>query len=386
MKISFAVPHSGCSYWRCRLPAKAIKEQGLAEVKVFDDLVMQDEELQEVLAWGDVIVRQSALGIDEVAHVRHYKENMGKVMVGDYDDYSFAISAYNPTYKTYGLAEVYVMDKQGKKRWWYKNGQDSFDLKENKIRHKSLEDLLRTFDAITVTNPFLKNKYKEHASNVFILPNSIDFDVFKPLPKRDSGRVRIGWTASDSHSSEIVMVKQIMRKVINKYKDKVVFVELGNLTELCHEFNKSEMEFHPWVGLYTYALKLASMNFDIAICPLELGDPRAVDFNRAKSQLKWSEMGAMRVPSVCTNAEPYSCVEDGVTGYLASTIDEFADKIGLLVESKDLRTKIGDNAYQKNFEDYNLDNNAILWVEAYEQAKERSQSLPMMDEGMLVKA
>lgn len=386
MKISFAIPHSGCAYWRCRLPAKAIQEQGLAEVKVFDDTCMGDEELQDIIEWGDVIVRQSSMGIEEIAMIRHYKENLGKTMIGDYDDYTFSISAYNPSYRSFGLSNVRVIDNNtGREFWWYKDGKDGFDLKANKLRYMSLMDLLFHFDAITTTNKFLKEKYQEHNNNIFILPNSIDFNIFKPLPRLNDNRVRIGWTASDSHCSEIIMVKQIMRKVVNKYGDKVIFVELGNLFELQNEFNKNELELHPWVSLFSYPFKLASLGFDIGICPLELSDPKAVDFNRAKSQLKWSEFGALRIPSVCTNAEPYSCVEDGVTGYLASTVDEYAEKIGILVENADLRKKIGDNAYQKNYEDYNLEKNAVLWVEAYEQAREKAIDLPIMDEGMLEK-
>jgi len=324
------------------------------------------------------------MGIEEVAMIKHYKENLGKTMIGDYDDYTFSISAYNPSYKSYGLYDVYVKDnKTGQKRWWYKDGVNGFDLKKNRLRYRALEDLLKTFDGVTVTTKFLKDKYKKHSDNIFVLPNSIDFDLFKPSPRINDTRVRIGWTASDSHCSEIIMVKQIMRKVIDKYKDKVVFVELGNLFELEREFNKQELEMHDWIVLSSYHFKLPSLSFDMGICPLELGDPQAVDFNRGKSQLKWSEYGSLRIPAVCTNAEPYSCVEDGVTGYLASSIDEFAEKIGMLVESESLRKKIGDNSYQKNYEDFNLANNAILWVEAYKQAQENSIVLPVMDEDIL---
>jgi hypothetical protein len=145
---------------------------------------------------------------------------------------------------------------------------------------------------------------------------------------------------------------------------------LGNLWELGQEFTPDEMERHDFIGLDVYPMKLASLEFDIGLCPLDGIDPNCTDFNRGKSQLKWSEYAALRIPSVCSKLEPYDCVEDGVTGLLATTEDEFFEKICQLVDSEELRKKISDNAYDKNYEDYNLEKNAILWVEAYEQARD----------------
>ena len=103
------------------------------------------------------------------------------------------------------------------------------------------------------------------------------------------------------------------------------------------------------------------MNFDIGICPI-VDD----EFNRNKSQLKWSEYGALKVPSVCSDLPPYDCVEDGKTGYLAKDVDEWVEKLSLLIDSENLRRQMAENAYQKNYEDFNLEKNAKKWVKTYE--------------------
>ena len=367
MKITFAIPHSGCAWWRCRQPANMIKRLGLAEVKVFDIYNSTEEELSEMLSWGEVIVSQSVMDISSVVTTAKYRE-MGKTVVIDYDDLSFSLSPFNPAYKTLGLQEVKIRRGDREDYLWQDN-KNGFSIKANYFRYKSLQDLLRTADAITTTTKFIKDKYSEFSNNIFILPNSIDFNLFKPFPKKENKEIRIGWEASDSHHSEVWMVKRIMRRIFDKYKDKVRFVLFWNISGISEEFIKDTYERHDFIGLDTYPLKLASLNLDIAICPLE-----NIDFNMAKSQLKWSEMAALKVPSVCSKIEAYDCVEDGITGLVADNETEFYEKICELVDSGKFRQEIAQNAYDKNYEDYNLEKNAVLLVEAYEQTRDSCES------------
>ena len=106
MKIVFAVPNSGCAYWRCKQPNNMIQKLGLAESVMFHDNITQ-EETEKLIDWGDVVVFQSAMGIPMVATVAKLKK-MGKTVVGDYDDWSFSLSPFNPAYKTLGLNEVKI--------------------------------------------------------------------------------------------------------------------------------------------------------------------------------------------------------------------------------------------------------------------------------------
>ena len=80
----------------------------------------------------------------------------------------------------------------------------------------------------------------------------------------------------------------------------------------------------------------------------------------------------MKLPAVCSNLEPYHCVEDGKTGYLAKDEDEFFNKLCLLIDSKELREEIGQNAYEKNKLDFNLETNARKWVDFYQDTYSRA--------------
>jgi glycosyltransferase involved in cell wall biosynthesis len=377
MKITVASALFGCSWWRTIQPCQMLERLGLAEVKYFNH-EMNQSELENFVNWGDVIVFQSSMGIPMVATMSRLKES-GKTVVGDYDDLSFALSPFNPSYKTLGINEVKITHGNEEGYIW-KDGVDGFSIKANYFRYKSLQDLLKIFHMVTTTTPFIKEKYSEFNKDILILPNSIDFKLFRPFPKKENKQIRIGWTASDSHYSEIWMVKRIMRKVLDKYKDSVRFVLFGNLVEISQAFEKDSYERHDFISLELYPMKQASLNLDIGICPLD-----AIDFNRAKSQLKWSEYASLRIPSVCSDIDAYSCVKDGVTGLKAKTEEEFFDKICALVDDAKLRKTIADNAFDDNYENYNLEKNAVLWAEAYEQAMEKKCESQLLGKEVSVK-
>ena len=60
-------------------------------------------------------------------------------------------------------------------------------------------------------------------------------------------------------------------------------------------------EYHEFeIGVEAYPAKLASLNLDLAIAPLEINR-----FNEAKSNLRILEYGALGLPVVCTDIFPY---------------------------------------------------------------------------------
>jgi hypothetical protein len=61
-------------------------------------------------------------------------------------------------------------------------------------------------------------------------------------------------------------------------------------------------EYHEWVPLHDYAEKLASLDLDLAVAPLEHHP-----FNEAKSNLRLLEYGVLGYPVICTDILPYQC-------------------------------------------------------------------------------
>jgi glycosyltransferase involved in cell wall biosynthesis len=365
LKIFYSVNHSGCAWWRARQPAAMLKKLGLAEVYVFDNTTTNKSELKEVIDWCDTVVAQCPAGVQSVAMICNYQE-LGKVVVVDYDDLVYSCSPFNPGYKTLGIKEVKTKELDGSEKWIWKDNENGFSLKDNWLRYRSHFDIFKVVDGITVTTDYLKNSYLNYIpecnGKIDVIPNSIDFNLYRPFPKKESSKVRIGWIASSSHINEIWLVKDIFEKLYKKYGDKIIFVQLGDVGQLAQKFDSSKMEFHQFVDLGVYPLKLASLNLDIGICPI-VDD----EFNNNKSPLKWSEYGALNIPSVCSDLPPYNCVEEGKTGLLAKTVDDWVDKLSMLIDDAKLRKDMGANAFQDNYENFNLEKNCKLWINAFEK-------------------
>jgi glycosyltransferase involved in cell wall biosynthesis len=346
-----------------------IKKLGLAEVEMFSQYDTARTDVKGILDWCDVVVAQSPAGVEMVSLTMQYQK-MGKVVIVDYDDLVYSCSPFNPAYRTLGIRNVNVKDVDGKEHTLWKDGEKGFSIKDNYCRYRSQKDLFKIVDAVTVTNDFLRDKFIEESpelkDKIVSIPNTINFDLFKPFPKKPSDKIRIGWVTSSSHLNEIWMVKNIFNRLFKKYGDKILFVQLGDIAELQKVFNKDQMEFHRFIDISVYPLKLASLNLDIGIAPL-VDD----EFNSCKSSLKWSEYASMKVPSVCSDMQPYSCIEEGKTGFLAKTEDDFVEKISKLIDDENLRREVGQNAYDKNFKDYNLENNVVKLVKYYEDTYNR---------------
>jgi glycosyltransferase involved in cell wall biosynthesis len=90
-------------------------------------------------------------------------------------------------------------------------------------------------------------------------------------------------------------------------------------------------------------------DIDVNIAPLVVGDP----FCEGKSELKIFETAAAAVPTVASATQSYSgAISDGVDGYLARTPDEWYAKLKSLVESSQLRQRMGAAARERSLAQY----------------------------------
>ena len=365
LKVFYGLNLSGTAFWRGKLPAKALMRKGLCDIKLMELLKHSGEEVEDMLLDSDVVFMQSPCGIEcTLEYIKLYQ--LGKASIADFDDNLFDCHPLNPGYATLGLHNVDVTLADGTKEALWKDEKLGFSIKDNAKRFCSFIDTLLVANTVTTTTSYLRNELVESSSkdsNDFrIIPNSIDFNLFRPFPKRQNKKLRIGWTASDSHLLEGRMVMEIIHELYKRRND-FEFVILGNMEKLRFVAGDFPIEWHGFVDLEVYPLKLASLNLDIGICPLENHS-----FNKSKSALKWSEYGAMKIPTVCSNIEPYWCVKDGEDGLMASSTQQFVDQICLLMDNEQKRLKMSEAIYERNFEEFNIDKNCELWLETFERA------------------
>lgn len=367
LKVFYGLNESGTNFWRGKIPAWKLMEKGLCDVRLLSIYKHSPEEVESMLLSSDVAFLQSPCGIEStLEYIKLFK--LGIATIADFDDNLFDCHPLNPGYATLGLHNVDVTLPDGTSQSLWKDQRMGFSIKDNEKRFLAFTDLLHVTNTVTTTTQYLKNELSNCADkeegDFRIIPNSIDFKLFRPWTQKrlDHSKLRIGWTASDSHLLEGRLVMMILQE-LRKRRSDFQFVILGNVEKLRHVATEVPVEWHEFVDLSVYPLKLASLEFDIGICPLE-----DHSFNKSKSALKWSEYASLGIPSVCTDIEPYWVIKDGIDGYTAKNVMQFVDKLCILMDNEKKRLDMGKAAFDRNFQDYNIDKNCELWLETFERA------------------
>ena len=345
---------SGCAYWRYATPIRKLRKLG----SPLDYVLYTDYNIDlsnQIMQNADLIVMQ-APGSHEHTRVMQEMQKRGIPVYVDYDDISFELSPCNPKYRDLGLKET--------EEW--KTGRDLFYPEWNKMKYDGFLGSIQNCDGFTTTTPFIAQVYKDMGvKNIHILPNSVDFDYYKFLPRPELGNeVSIGWFGGDSHRDDLDFVKDVLKEICLKYPQVRLVIKMpANWVDLFKDVPIHQKEFHLWSELENHPLALSCKFWDIGIAPLT-----DTKFNRCKSNIKWQEYSAVKVPSVCSNLEPYQNIKDGVTGFLATSEKEWFEKLCILVENKDLRKTMAQEAWLDCYKLWNLDTNCRIWEKTYLEA------------------
>lgn len=222
----------------------------------------------------------------------------------------------------------------------------------------------------TTTTTFLAEKLRERGKQVFVVPNKLsEQDVLwadeamkrrlgandqklgginAHLVIRNPQTIRIGYlSGTPSHNKDFATITPVLLRLFEQYP--TIRLVLAGPLETDHALNQytDRIERLPFVPREEFFANIASL--DINLAPLEIGNP----FCEAKSELKFFEAGIVRVPTVAAATQTFrEAIVDGVDGFIANTEEEWYDKLSRLIEQGDLRTKLGEAAYQTALERY----------------------------------
>ena len=154
---------------------------------------------------------------------------------------------------------------------------------------------LELSDRLIVSTQPLADYYAPYCKDIRLAPNALDMRHWGQLqrPASDRKRLRIGWVGAAQHQGDL----RLVQRVVETLADEVDWVFMGMCPD---ELRPCVKEFHGFVSYKDYPAKMASLDLDIAIAPLE-DNP----FNACKSNLRLLEYGAMGWPVVCSDVYPY---------------------------------------------------------------------------------
>lgn len=208
-------------------------------------------------------------------------------------------------------------------------------------------DIIRFADVVVAGNPFLAAYAREQgATDIRIIPTTIDTDQYVPgeHDSRPDRPVCIGWSGSFSTVVHFETALGALRRIKKRFGDHVCFKLIGDASYARPEL---DLQGQPW-RRETEIDDLREI--DIGLMPLP-----DIEWAKGKCALKGLQYMALEIPTIMSpvgvNTE---VIDDGIDGFLASTEDEWVDRISRLVEDSELRRRMGAAGRKTVLERYSL--------------------------------
>ncbi|HUS44051.1 MAG TPA: glycosyltransferase [Ilumatobacteraceae bacterium] len=290
-----------------------------------------DPELARATTGADVVVLQRVPATVQILELIDTWHAAGALVVFDTDDLIF-----DPELAT-AIPTVMAMPAPARERYL-----------EGVRRYRTT---LEACDGALVSTPTIA----EHVRSLtglpaVVVPNGLGLvelrlaeTANRRRASRRAERVRIAYlSGSDSHQPDMNMVSGPIAAILDRHA-RVEFVVVGPVEpgpELVRFGPRvSSVGFQSW-----HTLPALLSDVDINVVPLVLPS----QFNEAKSAVKWLEAAAMSVPSVASASQPFvDTIDDGMTGRLAMTPDDWVEALDELVDDDVGRARIGSAARRR---------------------------------------
>lgn len=265
--------------------------------------------------------------------------------------------------------EGIVTEQEGKK-YFFKPGED---------RRENVELLLKHAHLVTVSTPELARIYKRLNPNVHVVPNGVDFDLWKPI-ENDTGRFRIGMTGSNTHVLDWYEANEGIKQFLDEHPDADLIMNCTlNMVDgfTGERFDKSEfavpqipayfeklfkegrIKFRKPSEVEEYPTWLAENKFDVILAPLA-----DITFNKSKSNIKYLEASALKIPFIGQDMEPYNRdVKHGVNGLLCKAPADWYKRIKWVYENRKEAKTLANRAWMDVKNRYDM----VLIAEKYER-------------------
>ena len=204
-------------------------------------------------------------------------------------------------------------------------------------------------------NENLKAYASRYNPNITVIPTPVDTEVFAPRSDSASSngdRVVIGWMGSNTTAPYLKMVGEALSEVERRYPNVEVRAIGGSYVPSVSPSLK--------VQRWNLQSELEDLHgFDIGIMPMP-----DTEWTRGKCGYKSLLYMSCAIPPVCSPvALTTEIVQDGENGLLATSTQEWIDKLSMLVEDPSLRRRMGEAGRQTVEEKYSLTTHAPRFTE-----------------------
>lgn len=304
----------GSGEYRLNAPFRALGQAGRAKCDVVETpkyteiRVLSLPELAR--ADPDTLMVHAAISDVQLAMLERYKRHHRSLRVFAMDDLITNVPESNPYYK--------LVFRDAKAR---------------------LRRALSACDRAVVSTQPLVDMCHGLSDDIRLIPNMLEKARWGGLPsaRRSGPKPRVGWAGAQQHHGDLALIVDLVKETAQE----VDWIFFGMCLEELKPYVKEEHAFV--VDFADYPKKLASLNLDIAVAPLEQHP-----FNEAKSNLRLLEYGVLGLTVICSDIYPYQNapvkrVSDDPQAWITALRDRIHDLDAAEMEGDCLRNWVRGN-------------------------------------------
>lgn len=329
-------------------PLALLERAGLAEVQI---IALNEISYLETgpIDQADVVIFQRIAGPPVMLQLLDYARSKGALTIYEIDDNLLETPPLNPNFAYY----------------------------HDPTTRSVMISLMARSDAITVSTAPLMEQLRQYNENIRVIPNCVDLELFSERvaqPERGEepagAPTIVGFAGTKTHAEDFKVAIPAIKRILRESPAQVIFRFLA--------FVPHELEGLPgvefWEGtpdLRAFARLMQRSGFDFALAPLKDNI-----FNRAKSDLKFLEYGALGIPCLFSNVHPYAdAVVHGHTGLLVTpdTSEAWYEAIVTMLAQPEARRRMADNVFAEVRQRRSLQGNYRRWYHTYMTLWEQKQ-------------
>lgn len=223
----------------------------------------------------------------------------------------------------------------------------------SKLKWQSkVSEICRLATTVIVGNRLLAEWASQHSQNVEVIPSTIDFSEYPPKQYKtaeDKASLVLGWTGSHSTLPFLETIQAPLKKLAKHYSYELLVI--SHTDSFTIDIGAATVRSRKW-NARTEAIDLHEMDIGLAPFPNSGWTP----WRCHGKVLQYMAVGIGCVASNIGILPEY--ISEGMDGLLASSDDEWLEKVSSLMDCARLRRELGAAARQSIQERYS----AEVWV------------------------
>jgi glycosyltransferase involved in cell wall biosynthesis len=214
--------------------------------------------------------------------------------------------------------------------------------------------IIAAADMVFAGNEYLRDYARRFNPNVKLVPTTIDTAYHvRHAPRREAFRVCVGWTGSTTTIRHFGLVIPVLRRLRARYGERVRFKVIGDARYENKELGIRGRDWDPSTEIEELS------EIDIGLMPLPDDE-----WSQGKCGLKALQFMALETPTVMSPVGVNTkIVDDGRNCLLANSEDDWLEKLSRLVDSPELRERVGTAARATVIREYSVESQKWRYLE-----------------------